>query len=398
MWAVNAVLVAVGALLASQASGGELLDNEKLNRALEQGIAPEVIAQKMKTSQCHFDASLDALVEIKKSAEKGQWKAEDIRTLQQSVITAADGDKKRRIELVARAMNVFENADPDEYARMMRVLRTEGKSIVPHILDQIEQESERKRSGMLDALGQIGDKSDNVVKQAILMLSDRSKPVRLEAAKCVAKLAGPTTCDDLIARLANRDEKLDGVCMALGYLGDAKATEGLTRTLRLGIDSDTRVCAAFALGQLRANTKDARATLLEAVLDEHDEKLRDSSAAALALIGDKQAPNYIIKAFQRYRQGREDIIKHLAAFKSATCVDFLLEQLDNDAPKIKKAAQDTLQLLTGENLTGVDEWKSWWEVTKTRPDWIQVSSETNKVPDPGVTPKPTDSDPITTTR
>ncbi len=392
------IVVACFASLAPRARGGELLDNEKLNRALEQGIAPEVIAQKMKTSQCHFDASLDALVDIKKAAEKGTWKAEDIKVLQQAVIAAADGDKRRRIELVARAMNVFENADPDEYGRMMRILRTEGKPIVPHILDQIEQESERKRGGMLDALGQIGDKSDNVVKQAILMLNDRSKPVRMEAAKCVAKLAGANTCDDLVTRLANRDDKLDGVCMALGYLGDPKAADALVRTLKYAYDSDTRVCAAFALGQLRANSKDARASLLEAVLDEHDEKLRDSAANSLALIGEKQTPNYIIKAFQRYHQGREEIIKHLASFKSATSVEFLLEQLENDAPKIKRAADETLQVLTGEKQPSVDEWKSWWEVTRTRPDWIQVSSDSPKIPEPGAAPKPTESDPITTTR
>ena len=384
--------------LSSRALGGEVLDNKTLNAALEQGIDPDVIASKFKTSLCHFDASLEALVEIKKAAEKGGWKAENIKVLQQSVITAADGDRRRRTELVARAMNVWDNADPDEYARMMRILRTEGKAIVPFILDQIEQESERKRGGMLDALGQIGDKSDNVVKQAILMLNDRSKPVRMEAAKCVAKLAGPNTCDDLVARLSNRDDKLDGVCMALGYLGDAKATEALTRTLKYAYDSDTRVCAAFALGQLRASSKDARASLLEAVLDDHDEKLRDSAANSLALIGEKQTPNYIIKAFQRYHQGREDIIKHLAAFKSATSVEFLLEQLENDAPKIKRSAQETLQVLTGENQPSVDEWKSWWEVVRTRPDWIQASNDSQKVPEPGSVPKPTDSDPITTTR
>ena len=387
-------------LSAGIAVAGEPLDNTKIELALKAGISSKVMDEKIKSSlpNVHVDASLEALVRMKQAAEEGKWSKEEIGALQEQLIKIADGDKKRLADLVTLSLSVFENADPSEYEIYMRKLKKEGKAITPYMLDQIEQESERKRGAMLDALGQIGDKSDAVVRQAILMLTDRSKPVRLEAAKCIAKLSGPATCDDLIARLAARDEKLDGVCMALGYLGDSKAEEPLTRTLKFAFDSDTRVCAAFALGQLRSKSEVARSELLNAVLDEHDEKLRDSAANSLALIGDKRTPSFIKKAFQRYRPGREEIIKHLSSFKTSETVEFLLEQLENDVPKIKRAAQDTLQILTGEtNLAGADEWKSWWEVTKFRPDWIQVDHE-SKIPEPGSANKPSDSDPITTTR
>jgi len=403
--------VAFSAQFNSRAMAGEPLDNSTLIHALESGISTDVLSAKIdsyfvkgtageseKSAQlCHFDASIDALVKVKEAAEKGGWTKDDIAKLQKRMIVIADGDKKRLTGLVSVAMNTFENMDPNDYESMMRQLKKEGKVVAPYILEQIEQESDRKRAGMLDALGQIGDKSDAVVKQAIFMLTDRAKPVRLEAAKCVAKLFGPNTCDDLIARLSARDEKLDGVCMALGYLCDPKAEEALTHTLRYAFDSDTRVCAAFALGQLRAKSQGAREELLSAVLDEHDEKLRDSAANALGLIGERRTPGYIKRAFERYRPGREDILKHLASFKCAESVEFLLQQVENDAPKIKRSAQDTLQILTGENLAGADEWKSWWEVTKFRPDWIQVDSG-SKVPEPGSAVKPAESDPITTTR
>ena len=405
-WIFGAVAaVAFSGGVQRYALAGEPLDNSVLIKALEAGIDPRVLDNKIDSydkkgsatpsekgvSEIHFDASIDELVKIKAAAEKGGWSKDDIAKLQNRVITIANSDKKRMTELVSRALNVFDNEDPTEYDIIMRELKKEGKAITPFILQQIEQESERKRKGALDALGQIGDKSPAVIDKAIFMLTDHAKPVRLEAARCVARLADAKTCDDLIARLAVRDVMLDGVCMALGYLGDPKAEEALVQTLKYAYDSDTRVCAAFALGKLRAKSEAARSEMLAAVLDDHDPALREAAANALAMVGDKRTPSFIKKAFERFRPGREEIVRHLASFKCVESVEFLLEQLDNDAPKIKRAAQETLVLLTGENQTSVEEWKSWWETVRTNPNWIQVDTG-SKVPEPGSAAKKPDSD------
>lgn len=372
----------------------EVVDNSALNRALEQGTAPDVIYLKLKMSACHFDDSLDALTLIKKSAEKGGWPVDQVTQLQQKIMLVAADDKHRRVELVARAMTTFENDDPVECEQTLAALRKEGRAIVPEILEQLDQESDRKRAGLLTALTQLGEKNDAVLTQALRLLTDSAPNVREAAACCVATLGGAPIYDVLAARLSEHDKPLDGVCRALGHLGDSRAVAALTHVLRRSDDTDARVSAAAALGQLRAGTRDARSALLEAVLDEHDARMRERAAEALALIGDKQTPEYIIKACERYRTGREQLIKHLSAFKCAASINFLLQQLDNDAPSMRKVANETLRNLTQENFTTPDEWASWWDLAKVRPSWIQVESDYSKLPSPVSSPKSDDADPF----
>jgi HEAT repeat protein len=368
-------------------NSGEMLDNDKLMQAVSSGMSPDVVDIKIKNSQCHFDDSMDALVKVKEAAEKGQWKPADVAALQKTVIAKAGEDKKRLHALVQRALTVFCNVDQigggdaqqtDEYGVMMRLLMKEGKAVVPFLLPQLEQEDQRQRGGILDALSKIGDKNKEVMNRILPLLYDRSKPVRLEAARCVGVLAGATTGDDLITKLADRNAKQDGVALALGYLPDAKdkAIDPLVRTLQNALDSDTRVACAFALGQLRASTPASREALLVAVLDDRDDKLRETAARALAYVGEKRTPDYIARAFERYRNGREELLKDLAYFKSSRSVTFLLEQLESDSPKIKRVAQETLQILSGENnFNGADEWRAWWEQVRTRQDWIDPKAE-----------------------
>ena len=363
----------------------EILTNEKLLKAVQAGVSLDVILNLINDNltNSQFDSSTDALIALQEAGIKGAWKPEQISTLQTKIIDVAKLDTKRINGLVSKALNVFENSDENEYEQVMRELVRVGMGIVPELLKNMEQESERKRSGVVDAIGQIGDKSDSVIKAVLLMLFDRSKPVRLAAAKCVASLARPEDCATLISKLSLKNVKLDGVAMALGYLGDARAIEPLVSLLKLSGDSDARNCAAFSLGQLRAKTPSATDCLLEAVLDERDEKLRESAAQALALIGDPRAPRHIIRAFQRYRQGREDLLKHLAYFKDGEAVEFLLDEIDKeDSPKIKKAALETLRILSHEDYESIDDWRSWWSVSKVRPDWIRTEPELPKVRDP----------------
>lgn len=386
--------------------GGDVLDNAKLVKMMKEGVAIDVILKLIesgstpteKNANCRFDASPDALTEIQKAGKEGEWKAEDIGTLQKKVIDVANRDQKYLKELVDRALNVFENADPNEYDQMMRTLAREGKRVVPYLLNNVEQESERKRGGVVDALGRIGDRSENVVRSMTLMLTDRSKPVRLQAAKCIVSLSSQNTAKELVERLNNRNEAQDGIAMALGYMGTEEAVEPLTKLLKYAGDSDARICAAFALGELRAKNTKAVDALLEAVLDERDEKLRETASHALAAkLGDKRAPSYIMKAFHRYRGGRENIVKNLSYIKDIGSLEFLVEQADNDDPKVKKAVVETLIVLTGEQGGDTEEWRGILEVLRTRPDWIRGNPDLPKVPDarrdPGAQKQPADPSP-----
>lgn len=379
--------------LSRSAPGGEVIDNAKLEMMCKEGIVLDVILKLLeptpapgdvqKGSNCRFDDSPEAMISLQKGCKDGGWQQEETKKLQTKVIELANKDKKYLKELVDRAVNIFENADETEYGAMMRTLAREGKRVVPYLLAKLEEESERKRGGVVDALGRMGDKSENVVRSVALMLGDeRSKPVRLQAAKAVVALAGPATTEELIARLGNRTEKLDGVAMALGYVGDQRAVEPLTKLLRLSGDSDARVCAAFALGELRAKSPASAEALLEAVLDERDDKLREAAAAALAKVGEKRTPSYIIKAFYRFRPGRDALMRNLASFKDIAGLEFLVEQVSSDDPKVKKAAVETLRLLTGENENDADGWRGILEVLRTRPDW-RANEAAPRVPDAG---------------
>ncbi|MFH0938619.1 MAG: HEAT repeat domain-containing protein [Planctomycetota bacterium] len=365
--------------------GGDILNNTKLNKAICEGVSLDVILDLIAQSICHFDASTDALIEVQKCGKKGGWKDEAIAKLQKKVIEVSGLDQRRLKELVDKWVNTCENTEPrdDEYELTMRSLLKEGSATMPFLLKQLSQESPKKRGGVVDAMGRIMDKNDDVVRQISMMLIDRDKRVRLQAARACAALANENTCKLLTEKLNARNEKLDGVAMALGYLGDAKGIEPLARLLKLSNDSDARVCAAWALGELRAKLPIALDTLLEVVLDERDADLRNSAAHALALIGERRTPSYIIKAFERFRQGRENLIRHLAYFKDGDAIEFLIDKVEDDNPQVKKAAKETLALLTGEpNLESKDDWVGWWNVNQTRPDWIRSNAKAPKIPEP----------------
>ncbi|MGD0089553.1 MAG: HEAT repeat domain-containing protein [Planctomycetota bacterium] len=377
------------------ALAGDVIDNAKLEKMCKEGVSLDVILKLLepaagpgearKGANCRFDASTDAMISLQKAGKEGGWQAEDIKKLQTKVIELANKDQKILKELVDRALNVFENADEQEYAAMMRELTKEEKRVIPYLLDKENVESERQRSGIADVLGRMNDKSENVVGAVTNMLGDRAKPVRLKAAQAIVNLAGPGTAEQLIARLSSRIEKVDGVAMALGYLGEQRAIEPLTKVLKLSGDSDARICAAFSLGELRAKAPEATEALLNAVLDDRDEKLRESAAAALSKIGEKRTPSYIVSAFHRFRPGREELLRHLASFKDLDGLHFLVGLVgsDSDDPKVKKAAVETLRILTGENGTDAEDWQGIAKVLEVRPDWARGAQNATKIPEAG---------------
>jgi|GEM_PF-2504778 len=392
-WKLVAILLACS--LAVPAWSTEVLDNAKVVLLVKDGVGLEVILTKIEkatakqpgtqASAVRFDDSTTSISELQKACKEAAWTMPDITTLQKKMIEVAGRDQSYLKELVDRALNVFENADEREYPQMMRILVREGKRVVPYLINNLEQESDRKRAGVVEAIGRVGERSDDVVRAVMLMLTDRSKPVREKSARAMVALAGPKTVEDLLIKLKNPTEKVDAIALTLGYLRDERAIGPLTQVLRSSSDSDARICSAFALGELRSKSPEAVGALLEAVLDDRDEKLRETAANALiAKLGDRRAPSYMIKAFHRFRPGRADLVRNFAYMnpKDINALEFLVEECENEDLIVKKAINETLVLITGEKEDDKDGWRQVFQVLRGRPDWIQAP-EAPRVPDAG---------------
>jgi HEAT repeat protein len=387
---VIALMFAGTVLLAGPAYAQQSLDNEQIERMMKDGVDLEVIMKLLEPSinpndqnglNYRFDDSPAAIISLQKAGKEGNWPPENIKKIQIKISEMSKKDQKNLKELVDRAWNIFENADPDEYELIMRGLIREGRRVVPYLMKGVDLESERKRAGTADALGRIAEKNETVMAVMMSMLLDRSKPVREKAAKAMAGLAGENTMRELIGKLGNRSLKLDGVCMALGFIGNEQAVEPLAHTLKLSPDTDTRVCAAFALGELRAKLPVAREALLEAVLDEREPDLRVAAAEALGRVGEPRAPDYMIKAYHRYRTGRDELIRRFDHFKDVKVLDFLVGAIEDPDPKVKRAAVETLRLLTGEEGTTIEDWMAIIQILRVRPDWN--TNDGSRIPDVG---------------
>ena len=383
------VLAACGSVI-STAFAGESIDNEKLLEMIKGGLSPKIIMASIAADvkDCHFSYSVKDKIVLNKACKEvsdPKWEDNDINTLQLKVLELSSQGIKDLKNLVNLFLASVENDDPEanpqQYEELMHKLIRAGPPIVPYLRDNLTQESERKRKGVLEALARIGDKTDDLQKETIMMLDDQSKPVRAQAAKTVAILSTAKTGPDLISMLNRRDKKNDGVALALGYMRYEAAIEALVTILKTSRESDDRVCAAYALGEMRAKTFGAPDALLLGILDDKDETLRDVCARSAALLGDKRTPLYITKAFDRFRVGRKTIIVHLGFFKSIHAVKFLANQLeDNEDNEIRKVAMKTLELMTGEKYETKADWLGFIELLALRPEWAEPK-ETNKLPD-----------------
>jgi len=354
-------------------SAVKTIDNKSLVDMLKAGISFNVIEKMMKgNSRVKLRADPEDLIEIKKAAVEGKMAEREAESLLNLVIDLANKEEDRLKELINKFMNVCINEDEVEYGSMMRSILREGKIAVTELRKHIEEENELKRMGVVDALGQIGDRSPLVVNDVKLMLGDRHPGVREEAAQALARLAPPEMADELIDILERRSaEHLDGIVQALGKIGNEKAVKPLAKLLMTTVDPSSRQAAALALGDLRTKDTEAINALLDAVLDDHDGKLRIYAANSLGRIREPRAIGYIIRSFQRHegKKGRDELLRQLKHFKSLKVVDFLIPCTNKDAPDVRRAAQETLQILTGADANSQEGWLAVREVIRDRPDW-----------------------------
>lgn len=384
--AVSAVLLC-GTVAISKEVGDspvKTVDNKQLEDMLKAGIPLETISKMLLDNPNAKMSDLpEEMIQLKKAAQEGGMEAREQKTLLNMVIDLANKEKTRIKGLIDQYMNVCINGEKTEYESMMRQILREGRIVVTELRKHIEEENELKRMGVVDALGRLGEKSALVVKDVRLMLGDRASGVREKAAEALAKIAPPEIVDELIESIERRTvEHLDGIATALGKLGNEKAVKPLSKLLAQSSDPNARRAAAYALGDLRTKDPQAMNALLDAVLDDQDPQLRAVAAGSLGLIGERRAVGYIIRSFQRHEQkpGRDALLRQLGNFKSLKVVDFLIPLTDKDAPDIRRAAQETLQVLTGSDASSREGWEAVREVIRDRPDWSSDNEQVTSSP------------------
>jgi len=357
-------------------AAAELLDNEDLIQMLKAGISLVVIVKKVEQDSTPiFISDSNELIKIKKAAEEGAMGKAEVDRLLELVITTANKSKTNLRGMVTRLVNLCENFVEAEYESLMRELLRQGKTVVPYLLEQIEAESERKRAGVIDALGRVGDKSEPVLLSIELMLYDRNPGVRAKAAEALAKLANEKLSEKLLGDIKTKQgEKVDGIFLFFGHLKDAKALPTITEALKNLTDEDSRVAAAFALGEMRAKDAHAVDALLRGVLDEQSVELRYHCARALGLIGHGAAFTHIKRAFERFPKGKARILTTLSNFKYIEVIEFLVGHTTADDPEVRKAALHVLEILTGERYSASEDWETWVFHNKARPDWSRLET------------------------
>jgi HEAT repeat protein len=143
-----------------------------------------------------------------------------------------------------------------------------------------------------------------------------------------------------------------------GDKGNQDAVMALTLILTEPSDPKSRRAAARGLGHLKPDTKAINA-LLDAVLDDEDALLRVVAAEALGRIGESKAVSYIIRGFQRYRDkpGSIELLRQLKYFKTRKSMEFLIPFTDDSEAEVRKAARETLRLLTGSDADTQEGWR-----------------------------------------
>lgn len=372
---------------------GEILDNEKLIEMIHEDVQLQDILDQIQNSKCDFRHDTKALIDIQKACKEAKWKPEEISKLHKKVGEMAiqgQRDLKKLVFLFLGACQnlsaIDERMTDAQYQQQKKALIIVGSAAVPIILENLVAQAGSKDGvakcvGLLDVLDGIGEKSQKTLTAVMLMLDDPNKPVRAQAALTLKSLAVPETAEALLKKLDHNEALKDGVAFALGYLKCQKAIEPLVQMLKMSNDVDERVAAAYALGYMRARTPAAQEALLLGILDEKDEKIRLTCAVACTRIGLTDAPAHIMKSYNRFRQGRRDMIQTLDTIHDVKAADFLADHLEDDDNEIRRYALETLERLTHEKYERKEDWKAFIELLPLRPGWSAQTGVTNKLPD-----------------
>jgi HEAT repeat protein len=351
-------LALAGTARPASAGETEILTNDDIILLVESGLGEDIIAEKIRTSECRFDVSAKELVRLSKDKKVPQ-------TLIKLMMQVEERWRRNLKGAVGVALQDFLNNDPKNYERGVRALKKLGPAAIGEISGQgLANESPEVRAGAAEALGQIAHR--DAIDPLFDALADKDARVRAVAARSLKFAVGEAereaACKRLTAMLQNLEVPRDGAVLALGHLKEKRAVAEIRTLAGPASAPMLRRAALEALGLM--DDKDSVEALIKAVLEDRDTDCRAAAAFSLAQIGDAKAVPALVKAFSdRWPQDRERLVGPLARFRDPRVVEALIGALDDQNPRVGDLSLDALKLLTGENFKKAkQEWESWWEL------------------------------------
>jgi HEAT repeat protein len=214
--------------------------------------------------------------------------------------------------------------------------------------------NEHARVDAADALGQIavrlGDSAlrDQIVKLLIAALTDVDQNVRRTAAKALGSIGDVRAVEPLTVTLKQgRQDLRQTAAEALGQIGDGRAMEALITVFRGG-DTRMRIGVTDVLAQVAARVgdsslRDQTVSLLIAALTDVDQNVRRTAAKALGSIGDVRAVEPLTVALeQRQKDLRQTAAEALGRIGDKRAVGALIAALNTDIGLVAAEALDSI--------------------------------------------------------
>jgi HEAT repeat protein len=229
-----------------------------------------------------------------------------------------------REQVTMLLVSALKDQDKNVKSSAARALVDVGQSTVDPILAALRDNDEYVRSSVAFALSYRLKDDERITLSLIDALRDSKSSVRQSAVRALGTRRDLRAVKPLIEALGNRPEERWWIINALGELGDTRAIDALTASLR-DPSASVRSKAAEALGKLG----DSQAVEpLVASLQDSDYDVRGNAAKALGELGDVRAVAPLIEAHKSDKSFvRSMVINALRKLKSKRAIDTLITAL-----------------------------------------------------------------------
>lgn len=256
-------------------------------------------------------------------------------------------------------------------ANALGMIGPEAKDAVPHLIELLKDENYYVQDNVIHALEQI-DPETGVIFALIKTMEGKTPIENMTAVQALGRI-GPKAVPALIEAMQDEDSSMrESAIYALWWMQpqtDPEATEVVLALIKaLGDEnSDVRVRAADALGQIGPKASAAVPALIEALKDE-DSSVRKSAAEALGKIGSETS--VAVPALIKALKDEDSSVGSAAAYslqqigpEASESVPALIEALGDEA--LNYWATFALEAITGQDF-GEDagQWKKWWDAQK----------------------------------
>lgn len=238
-----------------------------------------------------------------------------------------------------------------------------------------------KRRIAVDNIGRQRNPQD--VPVLINALDDSDSGVKIAVIDTLGLMREQSAADKIISLLNDKEPQVrQSACVALGYIGDPKAQEGLIERVKNDTDNSVRTQAILILGNMRSQS--AVDSLIPLLKDKNLD-IRLMSAQALGKIGDAKAAPAIKDALlvsveemkiekEPYLQGQYNRLisaqaSALGELKDKSSEGKIEELLKNDEKSVKLSAASALGKLG--NKSGLDVTK---ELVSDKNDMIRTQA------------------------